>query len=121
MINKELIELQQGCEATCVVILYDENKNLNPKVSINANITMSELISVFKEEIFNKEGLSYFVINEIDQINEELQDKYYHIIKDREFYGNKLPENMIIVLTVKDRDSLKKISEKLYHFCVVAF
>ena len=79
------------------------------------------MLTIFKEIIFNKEGIDYFIITEIDKLKENLQDKYYQIVKDREFNGYKLPENMIIVLTVEDRESLKKISQELYHFCVVAF
>ena len=79
------------------------------------------MLTTFKEIIFNKEGIDYFIITEIDKLKENLQDKYYQIVKDREFNGYKLPENMIIVLTVEDRESLKKISQELYHFCVVAF
>ena len=49
------------------------------------------------------------------------QNKYYQIVKDREFYGYKLPKDMIVVLTVKDREGLKNISKELYNFCVIAF
>lgn len=121
MINKELIELQKGCEATCVVIPNEESKELDTKIIINANSSDSELITAFKENISNKEEINYFIIAGIDQLNESLQNKYYQIVKDREFNGYKLPKDMIIVLTVKDRESLKNISQELYHFCVVAF
>lgn len=121
MINKELIELQKGCLATCVVIQNEDCKELDSKIIINADSNDSELLTTFKENISNKEENNYFIITEIDKLNENLQDKYYQIVKDREFNGYKLPENMIIVLTVKDRESLKRISQELYHFCVVAF
>ncbi len=121
MINKELIELQKGCEATCVVIQNEDWKELDSKIIVNAHSSDSELLTIFKEKISNKEELDYFIITEIDKLNENLQEKYYQIVKDREFGGYKLPPNMIIVLTVKDREGLKKISQELYHFCVVAF
>ena len=79
------------------------------------------MLTTFKEKTSNKEELDYFIISEIDQLNESLQNKYYQIVKDREFCGYKLPKDMIIVLTVKDREGLKNISQELYHFCVVAF
>lgn len=121
MINKELIELQKGCGATCVVIPNEDYKELDSKNIVNADSDDSELLTIFKEIIFNKEGIDYFIITEIDKLKENLQDKYYQIVKDREFNGYKLPENMIIVLTVENRENLKKISQELYHFCVVAF
>lgn len=120
MINKELIELQKGCKATCVVIPNEEIKALDSKIIINANSSDSELLMTFKE-ISNKEELSYFIIDGIDQLNEDTQNKYYQIVKDREFNGYRLPEDIIIVLTVKDKQGLKNISQELYNFCVVAF
>ena len=121
MINKELIELQKGCLATCVVIPNEDCKELDSKIIINSNANDNELLTTFKENISNKEELNYFIIYEIDKLNESLQDKYYQIVKDREFYGYKLPKDMIIVLTVKDREGLKNISKELYNFCVIAF
>ena len=120
MINKELIELQKGNIATCVVILNEDLKELDSNVAINSSSSDNELFTTLKD-ISNKADLNYFVINDIDKLDESLQNKYYQIVKDREFYGNKLPENMIIVLTVNDREGLKNISKELYHFCVVAF
>ena len=47
--------------------------------------------------------------------------EFYQIVKDREFFGYKLPKEMIIVLTVKNKEGLKNISQKLYNFCIVTF
>lgn len=119
MINKELIELQKGCPSTCVVILNKEREELDSKIIIDSNSSYNELLIIFKD--IEKEELSYLVISEIDKLEESLQDKYYQIVKDREFHGYKLPKDTIIVLTVKDKEGLKNISQELYHFCVVAF
>ena len=32
MINKELIELQKGCKATCVVVLNEDTNELDKKI-----------------------------------------------------------------------------------------
>ena len=120
MINKELIELQKGNIATCAVILNEDCEELDSKLAINSSSNDNELLTTFKD-ISNKEDLNYFVINDIDKLDENSQNKYYQIVKDREFYGHKLPKDMIIVLTVNDREGLKNISQELYHFCVVAF
>ena len=121
MINKELIELQKGCKATCVVILDEDCKDLDSKIIIDSNINESELLTIFKDNISNSEQLNYLIITGIDELKESLQDKYYQIVKDREFYGYELPKDMIIVLTVKDRVGLKNITDELYNFCVIAF
>ena len=127
--NKELIELQRGCSA-CVVILENYCKELKKALIMEANIDDEYLFSgkinnpIFKErleKISNTDNLIYFVIRGITEINEELQNRYLGLIKDREFSGYNLPDNVIIVLTVKTKEELKKISKELYHFCVVAF
>lgn len=130
MIDKELIELQKGCKATSVVI-QDENYNeLEPAYSIDAKINENHLFSktltspFFKEELdeISKKGdIAYFVIRGIDEISEELQNEYIGIVKDRELGEYVVPQNVIFVFTVKDKQSLNKISKELYHFCVVAF
>ena len=101
MINKELIELQKGCNATCVVVKNEDIKELESKVLVKSTYNINDLLETFKEKINDK--------------------KYYQIIKDREFCGYKLPEDVVIVLTVKDKETLKNISKELYNLCVVAF
>ena len=119
--SKSGSELQKGCTATCVVIQNEDCKELDSKIIVNSNCSDSELLNTIKEIDSNKEVSNYFVIYQIDKVGEETQDKFYQIVKDREFNGHKLPKNMIIVLTVKDREGLQKILQELYHFCVVAF
>ena len=43
MIDKELIELQKGCVATCVVIQNEDIKELNSKIVINSDIIKAML------------------------------------------------------------------------------
>ena len=120
MMDKELIELQKGCDATCVVIQNEDIKELESNILISSNYDTNDLIKIFKENISSKE-YDYLVIKDIDKINSNEQDKYYQIVKDREFCGYRLPEDIIIVLTVKSKETLKNISQKLYNLCVVAF
>lgn len=128
--NKQLIELQRGCNATCVVILEDHYKELGQVLVMDANINDENLFArslgnpIFKEKldtISSNSNLTYFVIKGIGEINEELQNRYVGLVKDREFGGYNLPDNVILVFTVKTREELQKISKELYHFCVVAF
>lgn len=122
MINKELIELQKGCKATCVVIQNEDIQKLDSKVLISSNCEDNELLKIFKEKISKTdEGFEFLVIEKIDKIELDKQDRFYQIVKDREFNGILLPEDVVIVLTVENKDKLKNISSDLYNLCVVAF
>lgn len=128
--NKELIELQRGCKATCVVIPDAYYKYLGQTLSIDASIDDEFLFArpignpAFKEGldiISNNKDLTYFVIRGIDKLTTDMQNRYIGLVKDREFEEYNLPDNVIIVFTVNDKEGLQKISKQLYHFCVVAF
>lgn len=122
MINKELIELQKGCKATCVVIENEDIQKLDSKVLISSNCEDNELLKIFKEKISKTdERFEFLVIEKIDEIELDKQDRFYQIVKDREFNGILLPEDVVIVLTVENKDKLKNISSDLYNLCVVAF
>lgn len=122
MINKELIELQKGCKATCVVIQNEDMQKLDSKVLISSNCEHNELLKIFKEKISKTdERFEFLVIEKIDEIELDKQDRFYQIVKDREFNGILLPEDVVIVLTVENKDKLKNISSDLYNLCVVAF
>lgn len=122
MINKELIELQKGCKATCVVIQNEDMQKLDSKVLISSNCEDNELLKIFKEKISKTdERFEFLVIEKIDEIELDKQDRFYQIVKDREFNGILLPEDVVIVLTVENKDKLKNISSDLYNLCVVAF
>ena len=122
MMNIDLIELQKGCKATCAVIQNEDIEKLDSKILINSNCEDNELLKIFKERISKAdEKFEFIVIEEIDKLEADKQDKFYQIVKDREFNGIVLPEDVIIVLTVENKDRLKNISSELHHLCVVAF
>ena len=122
MMNIDLIELQKGCKATCVVIQNEDIQKLDSKVLISSNCEDNELLKIFKEKISKTdERFEFLVIEKIDEIELDKQDRFYQIVKDREFNGILLPEDVVIVLTVENKDKLKNISSDLYNLCVVAF
>ncbi len=122
MINIDLIELQKGCKATCAVIQSKDIEKLDSKILINSNCEDNELFRIFKEKISKAdEKFEFLVIEEIDNLEVDKQDKFYQIVKDREFNGIVLPEDVVIVLTVENKDKLKNISSELHNLCVVAF
>ncbi len=126
--NKELINLQRGSKV-CVVIKDSDSHQLENAIFMDSRIKDSLLYGVkmgkpiFKEkvEIISKNGeLGFFVINQFDLLREEDQNKYISLIKDREFMGYTIPDNIIIILTVENEEKLQNISSEVYHFCVVA-
>ncbi len=126
--NKALIDLQRNSKATCVIVRTDEYKKLPSVISMKAGVSDSFLFAGVKPPFADKveaksktNELCYFVITGIDEISTERQDRYVALVKDREFNGYFLPENCIIVFTVKDNLALKNVSPQLYHFAVVAF
>lgn len=125
---KELIDLQRNSNATCVVIENIDSEKLSPTVSMKANVSdkflLTGSIPPFADKIdekCKKNKLCYFVIKGIDEISTEQQNRYVSLVKDRELNGYYLPKNCIIVFTVQNRSTLKKVSQELYHFAVVAF
>lgn len=122
MINKELVELQKGCKSICTIIETRDIKELDSNIVIDSNCEDVELFKTFKEKISKADNkFDYLVIKEIDKLENDKQNKIYQIVKDREYNGILLPEDVIIALTVENKEGLKNISSELYHLCVVAF
>ena len=122
MINKELVELQKGCKSICTIIETRDIKDLDSNIVINSNCEDVELFKTFKEKISKADNkFEYLVIKEIDKSENDKQNRIYQIVKDREYNGISLPEDVIIALTVENKEGLNKISSELYHLCVVAF
>lgn len=125
---KDLIDLQRNSKATCVIVRDDEYSKLPSVVSMKASVSDKFLLTGDKPPFADKVDLKsksseicYFIITSIDEISIEQQNRYVALVKDRELNGYYLPDNCIIVFTVKDRQSLKNVSPELYHFAVVAF
>ena len=124
--QKELVDLQRNSSA-CAIVKTSEYKTLGNIVSIDANVSDKFLIGgevpPFAEKldaVSKKAELCYFVIKDIDAVPADVQERFVGLVKDREFYGYNLPKNCIVVFTVKDKESLKKISAELYGFAAVA-
>lgn len=127
--NKILVDLQRNSKAVCAVVLDKDYKDLGQGVVMDANISDGLLFGsvdknpIFKEQLEKKSKdneLTYFVIRNIDKLDSNEQNKFVALVKDREFEGYYLPYNVIVVFTVESEESVKKISNDLYHFCVVA-
>lgn len=125
--NKEIIEMQKGCTATCAVILTCEYGDLTPSVRMGADVSNDFLFNCevppFAQKLTARASgreICYFIIYGIDEISEREQEKFVGLVKDRELNGYQLPDNVVIVFTVKDKNRVKKIGSSLNHFAVVA-
>ncbi len=121
MIDIDSIELEKGCPATCVVILEEDKNQLENSFCISASMDRKEMYHALEENVASKDDVSYLVISNIDDTNEEVQDTFYHLVKDRQIDGLYIPEDTTIVLTIREKEGVKKISDDLYHFCVKAY
>ncbi len=125
---KELIDLQRNSKATCVIVRTDEYNKLTSTIVMKANVSDKFLFTgskpPFAEKLdikSKKNEICYFVITGIDEISVEQQNRYVGLVKDREMNGYYLPDNCVLIFTVKDKSALKTLSPELYHFAVVAF
>jgi len=126
--DRDLIELQKGCKATCCVILDNDIDELENKYVIDATkskypdlyLGVHNPSAFMQYSALPKDQDFYFVIRHIDLVQEDIQRYYYGVVKDRIINVTKsLPDDYIFILTVEKRDSLKQIIPELYHLCVV--
>ena len=126
--NKELINLQRNSKATCAIVKTGEHKELSPAVIMSASVSNKFMyvggLPPFAEKINKKAAkheIVYFVITNIDKASKENQQRFVGLVKDKHIDGYDIPNNCIVVFTVKDETTLKNIIPELYHFAVVAF
>lgn len=126
--NKILIDSQRNSNATCVIVKDGDQKELEPRVVMKANVSDKFLFLGKRppfadkiDEVSQLGKICYFVITGLDEVSIERQNRFVGLVKDREFEGYDIPKNCIIVFTVKDNLSLKNVSPQLNHFSVVAF
>ncbi|MGN1222730.1 MAG: hypothetical protein ACI4T1_01190 [Christensenellales bacterium] len=119
-IDINLFILKHCSKGQCVVVKEDNFKNLKKLVSIQANISNEFLFNngtlIFEEKINNlseRVEIGYLVINNMDKADFDMQDRFVGLIKDREFNGYKLPENIIIALTIENEDNFNKLSDEI--------
>lgn len=116
--KKEIIDLQFCNNSICAIILTNECKNLKPSITMNANVSNKFLFNSnlppFADKLNSKaknNEICYFIIYEIDKVNEEMQNKFVELVKDREFNGYTLPNNVIVVFSVENAENLKKFQQ----------
>lgn len=128
MIDIDLIEAQKGIKSIGVIVCNSDIQKLNNSYSIDAGLSDLDLFGVnlgqpvFKkgiEKVSKENEFSYLIISNIDKVNEDKQNRFIGLVKDREFMGYNLPDNVIIVFTVESENDIKNISAELYHFCEI--
>ncbi len=95
-----------------LIIVSDENITFENTVTINANINERDLHieSMWQKKIMlrNSNKHLFLVINGLDNIEAEEQDKFIHLLKDRRSGTFKLPDYVQIVIPVKDKEKVSK-------------
>ena len=127
--NKDLIELQQNVKAISVIVKTEECKQLSPTLAFPADVSDKFLFADAKPPFADKidekskkagDGICYLVITDIDQIDIKQQNRYISLVKNRVINNYHLPDNCIIVFTVKNKTAIKKMSPDLYDLTILA-
>ena len=63
-----------------------------------------------------KSGKAYLVIRDLDNYNEQVQENFVSLLKDRRAGNYRLPDKVQIIIMVTD---INKISRKIQDLCVV--
>lgn len=128
MIDIDLLKAQKGIKAIGIIVLNSDVQKLSDLCNVNAELSDLELFGVslgqpiFKEELekFSKENeVSYLAISNISKVDKDKQNRFIGLVKDREFMGYNLPDNVIILFTVETENDIKNISSELYRFLEV--
>lgn len=95
-----------------LIIVSDEDIALENTITINATINERDLHieSMWQKKIMLRHSNKhlFLVINGLDNIEAEEQDKFTHLLKDRRSGTFKLPDYVQIVIPVKDKEKVSK-------------
>lgn len=95
-----------------LIIVSDEDIVLENTITINANINERDLHieSMWQKKIMlrNSNKHLFLIINGLDNIDVEEQNKFAHLLKDRRSGTFKLPDYVQIVIPVKDKEKVSK-------------
>ena len=95
-----------------LIIVSDEDIVLENTITINATISERDLHieSMWHKKIMLRHSNKhlFLVINGLDNIEAEEQDKFIHLLKDRRSGTFKLPDYVQIVIPVKDKEKVSK-------------
>ena len=95
-----------------LIIVSDEDIVLENTITINATISERDLHieSMWHKKIMLRHSNKhlFLVINGLDNIEAEEQDKFSHLLKDRRSGTFKLPDYVQIVIPVKDKEKVSK-------------
>lgn len=126
MTEKEKLEvLSVYIKSNVAPILVDfiSSKDIPNSVIIPANCDYTTLNGYYKNEEFvsplwyqqivNNVRMNVLVIDKIDSITKEEQIKFIELLKYKKISSFKLPDNIVIILTMKDK-SIKNINKDIY-------
>ena len=101
-----------------IVLLNSEYRELDCILEMKADIKTESILrgnygeTIFSEklnELSSQNDVVYFVISNIDKVSDEIQRRFVGLVKDRSYRGYHLPENVVVVFTVEDKNDLSNI------------
>ena len=125
MLSQKINEILKLSQVSPIIVCELSSKIFENAVVLEANISSSQLGIVN-----TKNGLKYpdwflnlkdktkdtLIINLIDSIPTEEQEKFYEILKYREITNTALPEDIKIILTAKN---IKNVSQSILRLCMI--
>ncbi len=126
---KYLIDSKLGDKYVGLIVPSSEYRELDCILEMRAGIKNSALYDVFNRPVFgtklneiaSENKIVYFVISDIDKASDEDQRRFIPLVKDRTFGGYNLPDNVILIFTVENKETINNIVPELYWQLVLAF
>ena len=117
---EELKKILKASQSISLVVVGSTAKDFDftDKTIVSASIVERDL---FDSEDFYLKCISkpLLLIDGLDTIGEQEQEKFVGLIKDRSVWSSRLPENVQIVITVKSKRKLSKKIQNLIWFWVL--
>lgn len=83
-------------------------------ITLNGYYKNEEFVSpLWYQQIVNNVRMNVLVIDKIDSISKEEQIKFIELLKYKKISSFKLPDNIVIILTMKNK-SIKNINKDIY-------
>ncbi len=125
--DKSLLECVKNMRSACAIIKTSDATKLNHALAINANVSDNFLYAQtpppFAAKIDEKSKKSetcYLIVADIDKLSLDDQNRYAHLVKSRKIFGYTLPQNCVIIFTVKNKDSVNKLSPDILQLSIVS-
>lgn len=110
----KLKQILENNPSHTIILVGDDDLNLENSVQLSAAVDERELhIPMVWHKLVDmkaKKAKTYLIIEGLDQLDEQKQEKFAGLLKDHRAGNYKLPANVQIVIPVREKD---KVSQKI--------